>query len=160
MFPHYIIPSSKGTSHVPTSYQDQEAHQMFTKFKINTETNTVIKFRAHFTGPGPSPQLTNKITEDRPPVFGLGYLELYYWPISTTESHPGATFHGELRARFSSQHHDPSQTPHLLLALAFSNSFLGITFYHVTLDTISKLPSKISSQLNFPVNLPSKLSHF
>ena len=52
---------------------------MFTNLKINTETNTVIKFSAHFTGTGPNPQPANKIREDRPPVFGLGYLELYYW---------------------------------------------------------------------------------
>ena len=49
---------------------------MFTKFKINTETNTVIKFSANFTSTGPSP---HKITEDRPLMFGLAYLELYYW---------------------------------------------------------------------------------
>ena len=58
------------------TYLDPEAYQMFTNLKINTETNTVIKFSANFTGTGPSP---HKITEDRPPVFGLGYLELYYW---------------------------------------------------------------------------------
>ena len=63
------------------TYLDPEAHQMYTNLKINTETNTVIKFSAHFTGTGPSP--ANKITEDRPPVFGLGYLEFYYWPISS-----------------------------------------------------------------------------